>query len=114
MFGGLLGESMYRYSYDMQSGTSHYRRNDGTVDSWSSPQKRGNEIHENLIPMRIASSLELHSRYALVEWLEKKLIIKSFLSPAVSSFLIEPTLSCLYCIPESNLCRYKSFSSRWA
>lgn len=49
MFGGLLGESMYRYSYDLQTGTSHYRRSDGTIDSWTSPQSRGNCIRENFI-----------------------------------------------------------------
>lgn len=49
IFGGLLGESMYRYTYDLDTGTSHYKRNDGTVDSWQSPQRRGNGIRRNAI-----------------------------------------------------------------
>lgn len=49
MFGRLLGSSMYRYQYDMLTGTSHYRRSDGTLDSWTSPQKRGKEIRQNSI-----------------------------------------------------------------
>ena len=40
----LFGSSMYRYNYDLQSGTSHYRRKNGTLESWKSPQRRGNEI----------------------------------------------------------------------
>lgn len=38
---GMFGESMYRYRYDLDSGTSYYRNSDGTVDSWQSPQRRG-------------------------------------------------------------------------
>lgn len=50
------GSNMYRYTYDLQTGTSHYRRNDGTVDSWQTPQKRGNRIRGNSISNKIASS----------------------------------------------------------
>lgn len=39
-----FGNSMYRYTYDLQTGTSHYRRKDGKIDSWRSPEKRGNKI----------------------------------------------------------------------
>lgn len=73
LFGGFLGESMYRYSYDMQTGTSHYRRNDGFVDSWTSPQRRGNEIRENLILFEIArltgGKVKMHFRQTLYELL---------------------------------------------
>lgn len=44
MLGGFLGEAMYRYSYDIQSGTSHYRQFDGTEVSWTTPEKKGNGI----------------------------------------------------------------------
>jgi hypothetical protein len=38
---GFFGESLYNYRYDLQTGTSYYRKSDGTVDSWKSPSSRG-------------------------------------------------------------------------
>lgn len=40
---GVFGESMTRYRYDLESGTSHYRNSDGSIDSWQSPQRRGTQ-----------------------------------------------------------------------
>ena len=44
---GIFGESLHRYRYDLESGTSYYRNTDGTIDSWQSPQRRGR--HHNII-----------------------------------------------------------------
>ena len=41
---GFLGESLYRYTYDIETGTSHYRTFSGKIDSWQSPERRGNGI----------------------------------------------------------------------
>ncbi|KAG5684471.1 hypothetical protein PVAND_013705 [Polypedilum vanderplanki] len=41
LFNGFFGgESMYRYRFDLETGTSYYRRSDGTIDKWQSPQSR--------------------------------------------------------------------------
>lgn len=58
---GVFGESMHRYRYDLDSGTSYYRNTDGTVDSWQSPQRRGtkqlNCIEEKIISITLDGNL---------------------------------------------------------
>lgn len=44
LFMGFLGESLYRYTYDIETGTSHYRTFGGKINSWQSPERRGNGI----------------------------------------------------------------------
>lgn len=91
MFELLFGSGMYRYTYDLQTGTSHYHRKDDTIESWMSPQRRGNEI-----------SIKLNHRWTNKKWqfvfcIRSKaasflkhfcrLVIESFLSDSVSCFI---------------------------
>lgn len=117
IFGGLFGESMYRYSYDLQTGTSHYRRHDGTVDSWQSPQRRGKwnswkiQFAQNCIIDRIRNTTGNCIFTILISVLSSKekinrfkLTIEAFSSDAASCFIAFFCLR-LHCILKSNFRR---------
>lgn len=96
--GGFFGEGMYRYSYDMQSGTSHYRKSDGTIESWRSPQRRGEKhFQENYISIW-KSNRQKNSK---LNWRWEhpcaSIMIESFLpaSCSIESAFASPSFYCI-------------------